>query len=86
VAPATAEHGGTDQAPHGSARAFASGHNPLLGTPSRVSEVLRGKEELSMARVAAVAYALPCTSRPADSAAQASAARNEGGRDLMELQ
>jgi HTH-type transcriptional regulator/antitoxin HigA len=36
---------------------------PMLGTPSRVSEVLRGRKELSMADGSEVACPLPCTGR-----------------------
>jgi HTH-type transcriptional regulator / antitoxin HigA len=51
VAAAPPEHGRTDSTPldqHGLTRADMV---PLLGTASRVSEVLRGKKELSMAMV-----------------------------------
>ena len=46
---------------------------PILGTPSRVSEVLRGKKGLSMAMVQRL-RALPVSGRPAVAAAEESAA------------
>lgn len=51
MAAAAPEHGRTHPPPHGSARLTREDMVPLLGTPSRVSEVLRGKKELSMAMV-----------------------------------
>jgi len=50
ASPATA-HRGYDPPPHGSARPHRADMVPILGTPSRVSEVLQGKKGLSMAMV-----------------------------------
>jgi antitoxin component HigA of HigAB toxin-antitoxin module len=47
---------------------------PLLGTPNRVSEVLRGKKELSLAMVQRL-RALRGAGRRSHSTAQTSAAR-----------
>jgi len=43
---------------------------PILGTPSRVSEVLRGKKGLSMAMVQRLRARFPRAGRPAAAAAQ----------------
>ena len=48
-APPTTEHRGSDPPPDGPIRPHAGDMVPILGTPSRVSEVLRGKKGLSMA-------------------------------------
>ena len=49
VAAPAAERCRFDPPPDVSARPLESGPLPLLGTPSRVSEVMRGKKGLSMA-------------------------------------
>ena len=50
AAPATKD-GGSDPPSDGSTRSHPRGHGADLGTPSRVSEVLQGKKELSMGMV-----------------------------------
>jgi HTH-type transcriptional regulator / antitoxin HigA len=58
---------------------------PLLGTPSRVSEVLVGKKELSIDDGAAIACTLPCARRPAHSTPKAGAKDDQAGRGLKLL-
>jgi plasmid maintenance system antidote protein VapI len=50
AAPA-AKHGGAVPPPHGAARLTRADIAPILGTPSRVSEVLAGKKGLNMPMV-----------------------------------
>jgi HTH-type transcriptional regulator / antitoxin HigA len=50
---------------------------PILGTPSRVSEVLRGKKGLSMAMVQRL-RALPRSRRPVAAAAEESGKARRG--------
>jgi HTH-type transcriptional regulator / antitoxin HigA len=51
---------------------------PILGTPSRVSEVLRGKKGLSMAMIQRLARALPRASRSVAAAGKARAGPSPG--------
>jgi transcriptional regulator with XRE-family HTH domain len=51
MASAAVEHSRSYPPPHGSARPTRADMVPILGTPSRVSKVLRGKKRLSMAMV-----------------------------------